>query len=420
METNEVYEIIDGDERSASTTSMYGATIVSSAAGSSAQPSRDVNSGGGDGDGRIHVPIGESLSLSINPSMIDSSVLIRSGTIPDDGNDNWIGQHRSGLSQSSFSITSSDISTIDSESTSSHVTPYIFANIERSLILASAGSSSETTSSSSTDSTASETECVSEAAAEASTLEKYTGKKVKWWDQLQTDEDWENFRAKANDYLNALVDQELKTIISDEQDNSNADGFSRLRQWLQGLYDALIVSNRNSSNVSYLTPFVKEVAEIKRQLDLLPPEPPSLPEGLELDALPSDSRDMITQYQTQLEAWRAEAMPQYTELKKKYILCQENLLAAIINAEEEMFYERKGGGYGNRDDLGAVNEDNGYVEVVGKNSPKWDGINEEIIASQSRCQLAIPAASRAAIVAVLTAGVAWGTHFLLALQSKRR
>ena len=121
-------------------------------------------------------------------------------------------------------------------------------------------------------------------------------------------------------------------------------------------------------------------------------------------------------------------MPQHEALAVKYEQCQEMLLAAIIDAEETIFYERNNdggdgntrgcGSYNNKNVLGAINED-GYIGVVGKDSVKWDVIyeeHEEVIASQSKCQLTL----RNTLVMALTAGVAWGATIFLSLQPKQR
>ena len=75
--------------------------------------------------------------------------------------------------------------------------------------------------------------------------------------------------------------------------------------------------------------------------------------------------------------------------------------------------EEKVVGYEKEDEcqiLGTVNDD-GYVDVIEKESPLWDEVSETRVDLQSKCQLTLSAA----LVAALTAGAG----FFLTLQSKR-
>eukprot|EP01083_Nonionella_stella_P003512 10085_1 len=186
---------LDDVSKSASESSVRGTTILSSAPSSS---SRSFPNDRGNG-GTINAP--SESSLSLNPSMVDSSVVV-----PSESNSNayWIGLHRADPSQSS-SISSSDISSCAPSA------PDLFGNIGRSLVLASVSSDS--------DDIANESDC--DDTLPTSKLTEATSPKrvVKWWDQLQTDEDWDVFRAKANAHLNSLVKEEMARV--DHSENSN-------------------------------------------------------------------------------------------------------------------------------------------------------------------------------------------------------
>ncbi|KAL7553340.1 hypothetical protein ACHAWF_016615 [Thalassiosira exigua] len=429
VETNIMYDLrMSGDRRSASTS--QGTTILPSVA-----PSSLTNSFPAD-DARVgadQAPAESSALLSLNPSMIDSSVILPSEA--SDASGNWIGFHRpASLSQSS--ISSCDISSCDTTSTSRTASSYhpdLFVNIGRSLLLASAYSDADVT---------------------EKHGDKLSGQcdvpgsgRVNWWERLRTDEDWDKFRVRANEHLNALVAEELKNTkrkesvgyeysvdktraISKGTAEKTSQGMPKLMLWLQGLYEAItlttagIVSGETSGRHEYLSSLVKDVADIQQQLERLPPIPPTFPEELPLDDFPGESRESLKQYRDRLITWRGEAMPQRQELAAKYVQCQERLLAAIIDTEEELFYGYEGKGklqnhgrtraLDNEEEcniLGAVNDD-GYIEVVGKKSPMWDDVYEAGAASQSKCHLTL----RAALFAALTAGAG----ILLTLQSKRK
>jgi len=413
-----------GDDRSASTSSscMYGTTILSSLAPSSLTQSFQFQ----DDETRAksdtaHASTTPSLSLSLNPSMVDSSVVIPSNS----------NLQRASLSQSSIS-SSGDMSSCDASHSSQCYAPELFANIGRSLMLASASKNSSD-----------DDGC--DSPPELSGVTASAAKGVKWWDQLQTDDDWDKFRASAHDCLNSLVVEEKKdmrhgkfsresgssmekTLVTKEVTQQNRVGLFRVRQWLQGLFEALtssavgFVSEEKSAKTNYISSLVKQIVEIQQQLEKLPPAPPTLPEGLPLDDLPSESRYLLVQYRDRLDAWRREAMPQHEELSTKHVQCQEKLLAAIIDAEEAQFWgtkkdsmenEEKVVGYEKEDEcqtLGTVNDD-GYVDVIEKESPLWDEVSETRVDLQSKCQLTLSAA----LVAALTAGAG----FFLTLQSKR-
>lgn len=426
-----------GDDGSVSTSSSHGRTILSSLAPSSLTHSFPDDDEALADDGAVRVPMASSLSLSLNPSMVDSSVFIPARP--------YLNLPR-GAALSQSSVSSGDASSCDASCSSRSRDPdLLFANIGRSLALASVSSGSNAPSDDGTDSQLeSEPTGVTTGAA--------TGKAVKWWDQLQTDEDWDHFRASAHDYLNALVAEEMKEMKHDksvgdgrgpgktsaikEATKQNGESSSWVRQWLEGLYAAVAASafgvdaDETSLQTKHISSLVREMADVQRQLEGLPPPPPGLPEGLPLDALPAESRDLLLQYRDRLDAWRGEAMPRREELSARYVRCQEKLLAAIIDAEEAQFWSARGAAkFPNEDGdgvrnggisgdcraeskchaFGAVNDD-GYIEVIGNESPLWDDVTRTFSASQGKCQLTLGAALFAALTA--------GAGFLLTLQSK--
>eukprot|EP00571_Detonula_confervacea_P007420 CAMPEP_0172316506 /NCGR_PEP_ID=MMETSP1058-20130122/28448_1 /TAXON_ID=83371 /ORGANISM="Detonula confervacea, Strain CCMP 353" /LENGTH=390 /DNA_ID=CAMNT_0013030825 /DNA_START=27 /DNA_END=1199 /DNA_ORIENTATION=- len=371
--------------------------------------------------GIINVQIASSLSLSLNPSMVGSSMLIPPET---NANRSWIELNQAALSQSS--VSTSDMSAFAASDFTPCYTPDVCLNIGRSIMLASSASS---------DTHVSENAC--DALSKSSGVTESV-KGTKWWDRLQTDEDWDDFRRTAGDYLNALIIEEMKelkrneessgtgssvdkTAIAKESTQRNNEGFSKVRQWLplqiyipmQILYESINaaiadITSTDDTKTKYFSSLIKEIVDVQQQLGRLPPIPPTLPlDDMSLDDLPSSSRDALVQYNIDLDEWKEKGMPQQEELSAKYVQCQEKLLAAIIDTEEELFYDNKD----ECNSLGTVNDD-GYIEVVEKESSRWDDVNEALVTSQSKCQLTLGAA----FVAALTAGAG----FLLTLQSKRR
>lgn len=437
-----------------------GATIVSSAPSSSWSPSSSSSLYDGNSQrGEIMIAgataHSSSAALSLNPSMIDSSALL-TPTISQtktsaDNNTNRESSHwmieliRSIPSHSCSIASASDISSDDIASvissccddnasySNSLCAPDVFGNIGRSLILASAASMGSKN-----------TECddcrhdtsrtPSPSLPSFSLLE--SGMATKWWDRLRTDEDWEVFRKKANEYMNTLIDEEMTRLLSnkvasDAPDCNSLDKMRMIKQvqqqqvtvkqgfllwWLEGIRKSVhatierITSNDGSAPSKYVSALVKEIVDIQQQLERLPPMPPVLPKELSLDDLPPESRKVLIQYSDSLNIWRRGVMPHQEELTARYGRCQEKLLAAIIDTEENMFYDNNNDEY--PDAFGAVNDD-GYIEVVEKQSSLWGvAFNETTKPSRGKCQFAT---FSAALVAALTAGAG----VFLTLQTKR-
>ena len=390
INTNEVYdlrgrhendEIYDG----ASTASMEGATILSSA------PNSNSNRVANDGNNNINIQLADDIALSLSPSMVNSSILIP-------GSSSTIG---SSLSDDMISLISSCDSAVSSNTTTRQPDDAL-SNVGRSLALAS----------------------IDDDATFCSDKESVMIGVVDWWDRLKTDDDWNNFRIKANEYLNVLIAEEMKirtqhctgteynvdktsTIEESvpEQQHPN-DQHQGLLQWLHGLYESInktisgITSRDESAKTKLFNSLMKEIVDLQQQLDQLPPLPPSLPEELSLDDMPSESRDMLIEYRENLDEWKGNVMPQRDELFAKYVKCQEKLLSRIIDTEEQAFYHKNSS-------FGSMNDD-GYVEVIEKTSPQWDSVNDVLVMR-----------SRFNATTLFLAAISFGAGLFITLRSKR-
>jgi len=184
------------------------------------------------------------------------------------------------------------------------------------------------------------------------------------------------------------------------------DQHQGLLQWLRGIYESVnktisgITSRDESAKTKYFNTLMKEIVVIQQQLDKLPPLPPSLPEELSLNDIPSESRDMLVKYSESLDEWKGMVMPQREDLSAKYIKCQEKLLSLIIDTEEEAFYR-------NNRNFGSMNDD-GYVEVIEKTSPQWDSVND-VLVMRSKCHT----------TTLFLAAITFGAGLFITLRSKR-
>ena len=392
INTNEVYdlrgrhendEIYDG----ASTASIEGATILSSAPNSN---NNDRSAGDG-GSNNINIHLADDIALSLSPSMVNSSIFIP-------GSSSTIG---SSLSDDMISLISSCDSAISSNTTTRQPDDAL-SNVGRSLALAS----------------------IDDDATYCSEKESVMVGVVDWWDRLKTDDDWNSFRIKANEYLNVLIAEEIKnktqhstgTEYNVDKTSTIKEGMSQqnqneqnqgLLQWLQGICDSInktisgITSRDESTKTKHVNTLMKEIVDIKQQLDQLPPLPPSLPEELSLDDMPSESRDMLIEYSENLDEWKGKIMPRREDLLAKYVKCQEKLLSLIIDTEEQVFYRN------NNSSFGSMNDD-GYVEVIDKTSPQWDSVND-VLVMRSRCHA----------TTLFIAAFAFGAGLFISLRSKR-
>jgi len=391
INTNEVYDLRGRQENDeiydgASTASLEGATILSSAPNSNNNNRRD------DGNNNINIHLAEDIALSLSPSMVNSSIIIP-------GSSSTIG---SSLSDDMISLISSCDSAISSNTTTRQPDDAL-SNVGRSLALAS----------------------IDDDVTYCSEKESVMVGVVDWWDRLKTDEDWYNFRIKANEYLNVLIAEEMKirtqhstgteynvdktstikeSISQQQHQNDQRQG---LLLWLRGIYESInktisgITTRDESAKTELFNSLMKEIVDLQQQLDQLPPLPPSLPEELSLDDMPSESRDMLIEYSDNLDEWKGKVMPKREELSAKYIKCQEKFLSLIIDTEEEAFYRNNGSNFG------SMNDD-GYVEVIEKTSPQWDSVND-VLVMRSRCHA----------TTLFLAAITFGAGLFITLRSKR-
>ena len=290
--------------------------------------------------------------LSINPSMIDSSLT----------------SFLSSLSNSHASYDS--VSSISSQSTPRH-SPDSFATIGRFL------------------STDNDCDGISVLSLMTSAEEKGEAAVEKWWEQV---EDWDSFTADANNYVKLLILEEMKTKSDDSATNSNSGiqnhpAFFGVWQWFQGLYETITNATTAGNNqekidsekAKYVSSLIKQIVAIQQELDELPnSEPPSLPEDLKLDDVPHHIRQKLLEHHARVNEWRNETMQPRERLETKYAACQEKLLACIIDAEEELFWKKGAKQHSDDNKWSSLNED-GYVEVASKKSPLWDD-------AETKCQ----------------------------------
>ena len=390
INTNEVYDLRGRQENDeiydgASTASMgEGATILSSA------PNSNSNRVANDDNNNINIHLANDIALSLSPSMVNSSILIP-------GSSSTIG---SSLSDDMMSLISSCDSAVSSNTT--RQPDDALSNVGRSLALAS----------------------IDDDLTYDSEKESVMVGVVDWWDRLKTEDDWNSFRMRANEYLNVLITEEMKnrtqhrpgteynvdktsTIKESVPEQNQDDGHRGLFKWLQQIYDSTnktisgITSRDESAKTKHFNTLMKEIVDIQQQLDKLPPLPPSLPEDLSLDDIPEESRDMLVKYCESLDEWRGKVMPQREDLSAKYVKCQEKLLSLIIDTEEQAFY------HNNSNNFGTTNDD-GYVEVIEKTSPQWDSVNDMLV-MRSRCNA----------TTLFLAAISFGAGLFITLRSKR-
>ncbi len=294
---------------------------------------------------------GDTAPLSINPSMIDSS----------------LSSFLSSLSNSHASYDS--VSSMSSQSTPRHL-PDSYESIGRFLSTADNDCDGISVLSLMTEK--------GEAALDGE----------KWWEQI---EDWDSFTADANNILKLLILEEMKKASADNVTNNNGSLQNRLAffgvwKWFQGIYDTITNATTAGSNqeridserARYVSSLIKQIVAIKQELDELPGEPPSLPEDLTQDDVPDRIRQKLIEHHARVNEWRNETMLPRERLEAKYAACREKLLACIIDTEEELFWKKKATGHSDDNKWSSLNDD-GYVEVASKKSPYWDG-------AETKCQ----------------------------------
>ena len=215
---------------------------------------------------------------------------------------------------------------------------------------------------------------------------------VSWWDQLQSEDDWDNFCKRANEMMEAMIEEEMlgneydadkKTILCKARPSR-----PRNENWIGHLFKSFFGDKDRARSDDLVATLVKELVSLKLEVDSLP-APPSFPD-VDIDNLPGESKEALLRYQNNVEAWQER---QGKDLKLRLSLCKERLLAAIIDAEKDLFEEGR---------IGEVNGD-GYFEVrhniVGVAAP----------ASQTLCP---NITLTAALIAAVTAGASLFVHQL--------
>mmetsp|Transcript_6288 Transcript_6288/g.9823 ORF Transcript_6288/g.9823 Transcript_6288/m.9823 type:complete len:395 (+) Transcript_6288:106-1290(+) len=310
-----------------STASSGGGTILSSAqtvqtANHSINVSHDENDPSS---------AGSTVSLSVNPSMIDSS-----------------------LSSFLSSLSDSHASYDSVSSTSSHSSPWYSLESNGRFL--------------STDN-----ECDG-----ISVLSLMTEKGEaaldgeKWWEQI---EDWDSFTADANNVLKLLILEEMKKKSADDATDNNGSlqnrpAFFGVWKWFQGLYEIITNATTTGSNqveidserARYVSSLIKQIVAIKQELDELPGEPPSLPKDLTQDDVPDHIREKLLEHQARVNEWRNESMQPRERLEAKYAACREKLLACIIDTEEQLFWKKGAKQQHSDDNKWSSLNDDGYVE----------------------------------------------------------
>jgi hypothetical protein len=262
----------------------------------------------------------------------------------------------------------------------------------------------------------------------SSTSERGNGKE--WWSRFQSEEDWEHFTEMAAQYLSTLISAELADNIQRDRDpwrmktsSTNSvsvhygcqrDPYSLAKMWLHRIFQAITsmigsnprairVNHEIQMKMNYISYLVKELVTVQQRLDTLPPIP-ALPDGITLGELSEGTRTLLT---LNCSAWRAEAVKERELLQLKQSTCREEILSAIIETEEELFWSKDN----SKNKLGSYDED-GYFRVVGNTAPCWNDFDDDVYVSKQRCHVGFR------YLLALTAGAAGIASFLL--QSKRR
>ena len=419
------------DDRSSSSTAYSNTIWASIPSSTEVSQSNAYSAADTTSSAREQLPnhsLASSLTLSLDPTMIDSAVFSNFNEVASHSNRNTEESEETELDALSFysNTSNSSISSCSVASIPDH-SPHLFTNIGRALLQLSANENESINGVSTND---------------VSTYFRgrnfsCTGRndRKEWWSRFQTEEDWEAFAEMAAQYLSTLVSAELMEMdenvkrdrdpwMMKEASNGAWNGavvygchrnsYSIAKIWLHRIYNAITsVLGANSGGLhmnketqvrmNYISYLVKELATVQQRLNTLPPIPPSLPPIPALDEFPEETRLLLTQ---QCSAWRAETMKERELLELKESTYREEILSAIIETEEELFWSK------DSPTLGSYTDD-GYVQVAERNSPYWDDVDEHVYSNSRRnCQMSFR------YLIALTAGAA-GVASLL-LQSKKR
>jgi len=94
----------------------------------------------------------------------------------------------------------------------------------------------------------------------------------KWWSRFQTDDDWESFRVHAEEYLNALIMQQM----------ANSKGTLPLRKWAKPcggkkFQNARVGRATGDPSVDLLVSLVEDLVSVQKKIKKLPPIPLHVP-----------------------------------------------------------------------------------------------------------------------------------------------
>ena len=360
------------------------------------------------------------LTLSLDPSMIDSSVLSHFQDDASYGNIATEENRHSELDTLSFysGVSNSSISSCSVASIPDH-DPHLFTNIGRALLQLSANENASVSGHSSAENG------MSTFSLRRDHTSEHTNKN-EWWTHLQTEEDWETFTEMARQYLSTLVSAELMEMedaiernrdpwkmksaqeLAVQQYGFEKDSYSIAKMWLQRIYNVIagilganqrdLINSKAQMRMNYISYLVKELAMVERKLKTLPPIPPTLPDAIASDCLSRSTGDVLTLQ------WRAEHTKERELLELKQSTCREEILSAIIETEEDLFWSKD-----DSNKFGSVNDD-GYFQIVKHDSHQWDDVEDAVYISRKR--------SNFRYLIALTAGAAGIASFLL--QSKKR
>lgn len=186
----------------------------------------------------------------------------------------------------------------------------------------------------------------------SSSFRSRSNNSVSWWDQLQSEDDWDDFRKRANATMEAMIEEEVlvKEYDADKKAILGRPSRPRSENWFRRIFESFSPSDvkDHAQSDDVVATLVKELVSLKLEVDSMQ-APPSFPD-VEIDDLPSESKEALLQYQNNVQAWQER---QGNDLKRRLSLAKERLLAAIIDAERDFFEEGR---------IGEVNSD-GYFEV---------------------------------------------------------
>ncbi|KAL7506380.1 hypothetical protein ACHAXN_006094 [Cyclotella atomus] len=410
----------DGEDRSFNSSGRHSNTIWSSVL--SSYRFSESNAPDASIDTSADHELSSSLALSLDAAMIDSAVL---SNLYETASPNIIDTTSAETELDALSVDSS--SSISSCASVPDHSPHLFTNIGRALLQLSANENESVGGNSS---------------ASANDVSMHSRKrdfdsrcvKKDWWSKFQTEQDWEEFSERAAQYLSTLVSAELMEMDAAVERNRDPwtmkstsdyamvrhgcqrDSYSIAKMWLQRIYQTItsimgtnpkgMCINRDTHmKMNYISYLVKELAIVQQRLNTLPPIPPSLPNAFLFGELPEGTRNLITQ---RCSAWRAETIKERELLELKQSNYREEIVSAIIEAEEELFWTKDRSG---RHGLGACTDD-GYFQVVDAKSSIWNDIDEDAYATERKCQIGYR------YLIALMAGAAGIASVLL--QSKRR